>query len=158
MSPNLQAFLDTIAFSELGPELLAESDDGYNVIVGSRPGRAHLFTSYADHPRQHITLMIRGKVTESTAAGRYQILARYFDVYRVQLDLPDFGPDAQDSIAIQMIGECHAIDDIEAGNFTVAARKCASRWASLPGANYGQHENQIADLTAAYISAGGTLA
>jgi muramidase (phage lysozyme) len=158
MTPNLQAFLDTIAFSELGPELLAESDNGYDIVVGSRPGHAHLFDSYDDHPRLHIPLMIHGKAIESTAAGRYQILARYFDVYRMQLGLPDFGHDAQDSIAIQMIRECHAVQDIEAGNFTTAARKCASRWASLPGAGYGQSEHHMTDLIAAYIAAGGALA
>lgn len=163
MSPNLRAFLDMIAHSELGPELLAESDDGYDVLVGSTPGHVHLFDSYADHPRQLITIRIKARDgthvdVQSTAAGRYQILARYFDVYRVQLGLPDFDHDAQDLIALQMIRECRAVGDIDAGAFSLAVRKCASRWASLPGANYGQHENQIADLTAAFVAAGGTLA
>jgi hypothetical protein len=37
MSPNLKAFLDMIAWSEIGPALLAKSDNGYNVCVGSTP-------------------------------------------------------------------------------------------------------------------------
>jgi muramidase (phage lysozyme) len=31
-------------------------------------------------------------------------------------------------------------------------------WASLPSAGYGQHENSIDKLQAAYIGAGGALA
>jgi muramidase (phage lysozyme) len=158
MRPNLQAFLDTIAVSELGPDLLAESDNGYNVIVGSRPSRADLFDSYADHPRKLVRLIIRGKIIESTAAGRYQILERYYDHYRMSLGLPDFSPESQDAIAIQLIRECRAIGDIEAGNFDAAVTKCSSRWASLPMAGYGQHENDMGDLRAAFVAAGGTLA
>ena len=158
ITKNLKAFLDMIAFSELGPSILAQSDDGYDVLVGSVPGNVRRFKSYADHPRRLIVVMIKGRQVKSTAAGRYQILARYFDAYKQQLKLPDFGPDAQDRIAIQMIRECRALDDIEAGRFDVAARKCASRWASLPGAGYGQHENRLDDLRAVFVVAGGKLA
>lgn len=35
MKPQVKAFLDTIAFSELGHEIIEQSDDGYNVFVGS---------------------------------------------------------------------------------------------------------------------------
>jgi len=158
MSPNLRAFLDMVAYSELGPELLAESDNGYNVIVGSAPGRAVLFDDYSRHPNRLVSMKIKGRRVDSTAAGRYQILARYAEAYRMQLGLPDFGPDSQDRIAIQMIRECGALGDIEAGHFARALRRCASRWASLPGANYNQHENEPADLEAAYVRAGGALA
>ncbi len=157
MSPNLNAFLDMIAVSE-GTSSFPDSDDGYRVIVGSVPGRVDLFDDYSDHPHKLVVLTIHGKQVKSTAAGRYQILGRYFDVYKVQLNLPDFGPHSQDLIAVQMIRECHALDDIEAGNIAEAARKCASRWASLPGAGYDQHENAIDGLLSAYLDAGGTMA
>ena len=162
-SGNLCAFLDMIAYSELGPRVLAQSDDGYDVIVGSVPGHVQRFGDYRDHPRVLVRLTVRAKngkrmLVQSTAAGRYQILSRYFDAYKQQLGLPDFGPDSQDEIAIQLIRECHAVGDIEAGRFDVAARKCASRWASLPEAGYGQHENDLDDLRAAYVAAGGGLA
>lgn len=160
---NMSAFLDSIAYSELGPKLLAQSDDGYDVIVGSVPGRVRRFGDYRDHPRLPVRLTVRAKdgkrmLVQSTAAGRYQILARYFDAYKRQLGLPDFGPDSQDEIAIQMIRECRAIDDIEAGRFAAAVHKCRSRWASFPAAGYGQHENELADLQTAYVASGGTLA
>lgn len=154
MNPQDQAFLDTIAYSEIGPRLLAESENGYNVLVGSTPDAPNLFSSYADHPRQLITLP---NGLESTAAGRYQILARYFDVYKQQLGLPDFGPDSQDRIALQMIGECQALDLISNGNIEQALYACRSRWASLPSAGYGQHQNTVPELLAAYRAAGGIV-
>jgi muramidase (phage lysozyme) len=151
MTPNQKAFLDMIAVSEIGRELLAKSDNGYNVIVGGG-----LFQSYSDHPRKMIDLPRLG--IKSSAAGRYQLLARYFDVYKKLLRLTDFSPASQDAIALQQIKERGALADIEAGRFADAVNKCRNIWASLPGAGYGQHENKIADLEAAYIAAGGRLA
>jgi muramidase (phage lysozyme) len=152
MSPNLKAFLDMIAASEIGPALLARSDNGYNVCVGSTPSQPILFQSYVSHPRR------RCEAVNSDAAGRYQFMGRYWDHYRAQLALPDFGPASQDKWCIQLIRECHALDTIEAGHFDEAVQLCRSRWASLPGAGYGQHENRLADLREAYIAAGGKLA
>lgn len=150
-STNLQAFLDMLAYSEIGRKLLKHSDNGYNVLVGGT-----LFsTDYKDHPRKLVDLPKLG--IKSTAAGRYQILARYFDHYKKQLGLKDFSPAAQDAIAIQLIRECKALEDIEAGRISVAIHKCRSRWASLPGAGYGQHENKLHDLLAEYGEAGGAL-
>ena len=156
MNGNRQAFLDMIAWSEIGPELLAISDNGYNVIVGSTAERPNLFINYADHPRQPV--FIPSLNSTSTAAGRYQILARYFDAYKVQLDLTDFAHAAQDAIATQMIKECHALPLIDSGDIEHAIVACASRWASLPTAGYGQHQNRMKDLVAAFVAAGGTLA
>jgi len=158
MSANLRAFLYAIAFSELGPDLLAQSDNGYDVIVGSRPGKLDRFTTYRAHPHKLVKVMIKGREVASTAAGRYQILGRYADHYMRKLGLRDFGPHAQDQIAIQMIRECRALEDVEAGRFAEAIRKCRSRWASLPGAGYDQHENSLIALQNAFVLAGGTLA
>ena len=152
MNSNLKAFLDLIAYSEIGPELLALSDNGYNVLVGSTPKKPLLFTSYASHP------MIHNKAMNSDAAGRYQEMGRYWPAYKIQLALPDFGPDSQDRWAIQLIKECHALDDILTGHITRAVGKCASRWASFPGAGYGQRERPLTALEDAYERAGGTFA
>lgn len=149
MNANRKAFLSMIAWSEIGPNLLAKSDDGYNVLVGGG-----LFHSYADHP-QKVIEWSPGKF--STAAGRYQILARYYRAYKVILNLNDFSPAAQDAIALQMIRECKALNDIDAGRIETAIKKCAKRWASFPGAGYNQHENKMAKLLDAYINAGGTF-
>lgn len=155
-----QAFLDMIAHSEIGPALLAVSDDGYNVIVGSTAAKPILFDSYRDHPRRLVTLHDQrgNEVGRSTAAGRYQLLMRYFDAYKASLNLHDFAPEAQDAIALQQIRESKALLDIEAGRFAVAVAKCAHIWASLPGAGYAQHENKLADLQTAFLKSGGVLA
>jgi len=155
MTPNQKAFLDMIAHSEIGRGLLAKSDNGYNVLVGSTPEHPVLFDSYVDHPRQLVDL---GHGLHSTAAGRYQILARYYDFYKAQLELTDFSPASQDAIALEYAKERGALPDIAAGRFDTAVIKCARIWASFPGAGYGQHENSLNDLRAAYVAAGGTLA
>lgn len=156
MNDNLKAFLSMVAHSELGDRILDQSNDGYDVLVGSTPNHVVLFNSFADHPRKVVDL---GRGRFSSAAGRYQILKRYFDFYKSLLKLKDFSPASQDAIAVQMIKECKAISDVEAGNFDVAVDKCKSRWASLPGAGYeDQHMNDLADLRDAYVKAGGSLA
>lgn len=152
MTPNQQAFLDMIAHSEIGPALLAVSDNGYNVLVGSTPARPLLFDSYGKHPG------ILNKAMNSTAAGRYQLLYRYWLAYTKQLKLAGFGHEVQDVIALQQIKECRALAAIEAGNIELAIKRCAHIWASLPGAGYGQHENSMDVLVAAYLTAGGGIA
>ena len=154
---NLGAFLDMLGMSE-GTRTVHGSDDGYNVQVGG-----DLFKSYFDHPRTLVVLNKAG--LKSTAAGRYQLLAKYFDYYKSLLHLdvkeiyPDgaFSPKAQDMIAIQQIKECRAIDDIAAGRLQAAISKCDHIWASLPGAGYGQRENYLDDLKKWYVDAGGVL-
>ena len=151
MSPNLRAFLDMIAVSEIGKELLCLSDNGYNVLVGSTPKRPLLFDDFAKHPK------IRNVAMNSDAAGRYQFMGRYWEHYRDALKLPDFGPASQDKWAICLINECRAMPMIEAGAFDDAVHACRSRWASLPGAGYGQHENDLASLRDVYVKSGGVI-
>lgn len=127
-----------------------KGDDGYNVIVGGS-----LFESYDDHPRKLVWLR---PGLASTAAGRYQLLKRYYDAYKKQLNLPNFSPLSQDLIAIQQIRERGALQDIEMGYISVAIDKVKNIWASLPGAGYGQHENKLDKLITAYKDAGGTVA
>lgn len=122
---------------------------GYDVLVGGK-----LFTSYQDHPRILVKL---NPNLSSTAAGRYQILSRFFDPYKKLLRLPDFSPKSQDSIAVQMIRERKALADVEAGKLAQAIAKCNNIWASLPGAPYGQHTHSYAALEAVFVRKGGTL-
>jgi len=143
------AFLDMLAWSE-GTDKSGQptKNRGYDVIVGGS-----LFTSYADHPRQLIDLP-RLKI-KSTAAGRYQLLARYWDAYRKQLDLKDFSPASQDAVALQQIKERRALELIDSGNIRQAIDRCSNIWASLPGAGYGQYEHKIEDLLKKFREAGG---
>lgn len=146
--PNIAAFLDTIAFSE--GTLKYGHEDGYNVLVGGS-----LFTSYKTHPRKLVDLPKLG--IKSTAAGRYQIMARYFKPYADLLLLSDFSPESQDRIALQMIKEQGALKNVIDGDIESAIDKCANIWASFPGAGYGQHEHKIEILLAKFCEFGGKL-
>lgn len=148
---NRTAFLDTIAYSEGTDNGRQRTHDrGYDVLVGGG-----LFDDYTDHPRILVDLPKLG--IKSTAAGRYQILAKNYDFYKKQLGLHDFSPASQDAIAIQLIRESRALMDVDIGNFDIAIRKCNHIWASLPGAGYGQHENHMELLSEVYVKAGGKI-
>lgn len=149
---NVVAFLDMIAASEIGTPLLKASDDGYNVLVGATPANPLLFASYATHPN------ILNAALNSTAAGRYQLLHHWYVAYAQLLHLADFSPVSQDLIAIQQIRERKAIPLILAGQIGAAISACSNIWASLPGNDYGQHQNAVSMLTAAYQGAGGMVA
>jgi muramidase (phage lysozyme) len=149
---NVLAFLDMLAWSEGTDHPRQRTlDQGYDVIVGGA-----LFEGYADHPRKLVPLPRLG--IKSTAAGRYQLLSRYYDAYKQKLGLRDFSPLSQDLIALQQIRERRALPDIQAGRIPEAIEKCRNIWASLPGAGYGQHEHKLESLIAHYLAAGGVLA
>jgi len=148
---NVVALLDAIAVSELGPRIIAGSDDGYNVLVGSTPNHILTFQFYASHPN------ILNRAMNSTAAGRYQLLHRFYGSYAGLLHLTDFSPLAQDRIAIQQIKERGALDLIKQGKFVAALGRISNIWASLPGSQYGQHTNTVAYLADAYKKAGGQI-
>ena len=145
---NLRAFLDTISHAE-GTDRYGDQD-GYDVIVGGE-----LLSDFSDHPNKRVWLPAYG--IHSTAAGRYQILHRFWRHYQEQLGLPDFSPDSQDRYAIQQIRERRAYDDVLNGRIADAIRKCANIWASFPGAGYGQREVAVRDLLDFYQQRGGTL-
>lgn len=161
---NVRAFLDMIALSEGTSTNTATHCGGYDVIVTGMDGKPEVFDDFRTHPfaKRPSKVINRAGLT-SNAAGRYQCMARvngvnYWAHYRDALHLPDFGPDSQDKWAVALIRECHALELVEAGKIAEAVHACRSRWASLPGAGYGQHENDFATLARAYMAAGGTFA
>lgn len=143
---------------EIGAKMIAKSDRGYNVLVGSTPEKMSLFTSYKDHPRKLVMFEGEHGTIKSTAAGAYQILSRYYDAYKKTLKLQDFSPESQDRIALQMIREQKAYNDVLEGRFLVAVAKCRNIWASLPGAGYGQPEKSVTYVQNMYIKHGGIIA
>lgn len=150
---NVLRYLDLIAFSE-GTSTIKASDDGYNVLYGGG-----LFTGYLDHPRQKLAFPINGKSVTSTAAGRYQLLARYWDAYRVSLRLQGgFTAENQDRVALQQIKESRALDDIKAGRIQQAIAKCSNIWASFPGNTYAQNPHKLEKLLMQWQKLGGRLA
>lgn len=148
VSKNLIAFLDLIAWAE---GTAGKGDDGYNDIVDP----AGFFDDYSSHPHQLVQVNARIK---STAAGRYQLLSRYYEHYKKQLGLPDFSPLSQDKIAIQQIKEQRALDDILCGRIDQAIEKTCNIWASFPGAGYKQREHSLSAMREQFWKLGGTLA
>lgn len=146
---NVCALLDTIAFTE-GTDNNHQSTDegGYDVLVGGG-----LFTGYAQHPNRLIKI---NATLSSTAAGRYQILYRYWIIYQKQLGLPDFGPINQDLYAIHQFKERGALPLIQAGKFEDAILKINNIWASLPDSPYGQHTFSMDEAKAIYVMHDGT--
>lgn len=160
MTPQQQAFLDMLAVSEGTSTSPATRCDGYDVIVTGIDKKPEIFTDFSNHPfangRKSKTINKNGLT--SNASGRYQFMLRDWAHYRSLLGLQDFGPASQDKWALQLIKERRALEDIEAGRFADAVRKCKNIWASLPGAGYSQPEHPIAKLQLAFIKAGGRLA
>ena len=62
--------------------------------------------------------------TQSTGAGRYQLLSRWWDAYRKQLGLKDFSPKSQDAVVLQQIKERGACTAIDRGDI----RQATDRW------------------------------
>lgn len=161
---NVNAFLDTIAFSEIGSAMLTltDSDDGYRVIVGSTPARMILTYSYTQHPR----IVVTSPYGKTDAAGRYQVMAGIqgaiktdtWDWASKAAGAVDFSPESQDLVAVYLIDRRGGLDLIKAGQFADAIAKCAKEWASLPSSGYGQRENKLSVLQQYYVSVGGTLA
>lgn len=160
MTPNRRAFLDMLAVSEGTSTSPATLCNGYDVIVTGVDGEPEVFTDFADHPfnKGRASKVINRRGLTSNASGRYQFMLRDWHHYRDSLGLLDFGPDSQDIWALQLIRERGALPLIDAGNFAEAVARCSNLWASLPGAGYGQHENELAKLQDAYTEAGGVMA
>ena len=153
MTANRHAFLDMIAYSE-GTSKIGKND-GYDVLVGSKPNNMIRIDDLSRHPR--ITVQIRAGLW-SSAAGRYQFIWPTWSRLQAKLRLTDFGRDSQDRAALALIDECGALQMIDKGEIADAINACSPIWASLPGAGYGQHENDMAALIAIYQLKGGHLA
>lgn len=151
MDPKLKAFLDLIAWSEGTSTSTVTLNQGYDVLVTGIHGPG-AFTDYSDHPFAHGgSVQWHANPAEfSTAAGRYQILAHYFEVYKAQLGLPDFAPASQDAVAVQLMKERGALAMVMAGNIAGAIRACSSAWASFPGNDYAQGGHDMATLLEEY--------
>lgn len=140
-NPNVAAFLRVIRRGEgTGDEA------GYRRMFGGE-----MFTSYADHPRK---LIVKNGY-RSTAAGAYQFIKGTWDETRAIMGLKDFSPAAQDLAALGRIAARGALDDVIAGRFTAAIKKCAPEWASLPFSPYGQPTISMATASSVFAAAGG---
>ncbi len=138
---RVAAFLDLIARSEGTSTSPWTKNDGFDVIVEGI-NSPHIFTDYSRHPGILVTVR-ENPLLKSTAAGRYQLLFRYWKDYCKILGLSDFEPLSQNLIAMRQISERGAVDLIESGEIESAVQRCSNIWASFPGNNYGQNPHQM---------------
>lgn len=147
---NVSAFLRVIREGES-----SQSNDAYRMLFGGK-----LFDSFEDHPRvrtyeKNDEFIRNGKKDFTTAAGAYQFTASTWDPIAKRFGLKDFGPINQDCAAVALIAEVRALDLVKEGRIREAIARCSSRWASLPGANTPQPQQQLAHALAVYKAHGG---
>ena len=136
---RVKAFLDTIAAAEG-----TASADGYRTqYTGTK------FVSFQDHPREMRCGRRYGKKLCSDAAGRYQFLSTTWDRFAKKFGVRDFSPENQDLMAIELIREKGALEDIEAGRLEPAVRKLAYIWPSFRRYG-GSVESSMPTLEAMY--------
>ena len=145
--PNIAAFLRVIRAGES-----SQDDSAYTVMYGGDH-----FDPVATK-WQHPNKLNTARGLKSTAAGAYQFLFRFWTPIAKQYGLEDFSPPNQDIAALALIRECKAIDVIKEGLLHEAIRRTRSRWASLPGAGYGQPEKSLAHAQAVFERYGGVVA
>lgn len=149
---RLKAFLDLIAWSEGTSTSPITQDDGYDVIVTGVDG-PHRMVDYDDHPFAsglRSPVLVRKPGLYSTAAGRYQLLVRYWRSYKEKLKLDDFSPGSQDLVALQQMREERAYSDPQPLDPQAAIEACKNIWASFPGNSYGQGGRTMEELLAKY--------
>ena len=136
---RVKAFLDTIAAAEG-----TASPDGYRTqYTGTK------FVSFQDHPREMRCGRRYRKKLCSDAAGRYQFLSTTWDRFAKKFGVRDFSPENQDLMAIELIREKGALEDIEAGRLESAVRKLAYIWPSFRRYG-GSVESSMPTLEAMY--------
>lgn len=138
---NVKAFLRVIRSGEGTAD-----EGGYKRLFGGGT-----FASYAEHP--DITVK-KGRYT-STAAGAYQFLTSTWKETASIMGIRDFSPASQDMAAVGRIAARGALDDVKAGRFERAIKKCAYEWASLPTSPYGQPTITMASALVTFSANGG---
>lgn len=151
---NVAAFLWMLRVSEG-----TSADDGYRALFGYTPSNGKTFSSFADHPKIFYNYTNQAGVTlRTSAAGAYQITATTHGALCRKYGFAAFTPEVQDAMAVQLIKEKGALDDVKAGRFDMAIHKCRKVWASLPASNVNQPTRSRDYLAAAYQQAGGLFA
>lgn len=141
LNKNLEAFLMLITKTE-GTD---RQGTPYNELFGFDN-----FSDYSKHP--NIKRKFYNPKTKkwdfSTAAGRYQINKPTYDRLSRLTGKKDFSPATQDFLAIYLIREAGAYNDILNGRFQAAIQKTNGIWASLPGSPHEQPTAKLSDALA----------
>jgi muramidase (phage lysozyme) len=107
----------------------AEGAD-YDTIVGG--GK---FKDFSKHPGVVGTTTREGP---STAAGKFQITKTTYDDIAPKIGVTDFSPESQKKIALKLIEDKGALEDVQKGDYEAANAKLGKVWASLPSSPYKQ--------------------
>ncbi|MDJ0556723.1 MAG: glycoside hydrolase family 104 protein [Microcoleaceae cyanobacterium MO_207.B10] len=138
--PRIRAFLDTISVTEgtAGPQ------GYYRQYTGSH------FSSFEDHPREmKCGINIKNEQLCSDAAGRYQFLSTSWDLFASQVKAKNFGPTYQDRVAVELIRDKGALEDIEEGRIEEAFKKLYMVWPSF-GETATDVERKMPELVGIY--------
>lgn len=117
--PRIQAFLDMISWAE-GTSGIGNLQ-GYNVLFGGGTT-----SDLSGHPK--VTQGFYDKTHNSTASGRYQITNPTYQEFAKKLGITDFSPRSQDEVAVGIIIDSGAVNDILSGNLGNATTRLTSRW------------------------------
>ena len=135
-NPYVRATLDMIAEAEVGRDATRTSDQGYFATFSGKRYNGDLST----HPNVYGSFIGRdGKRHSSNAAGRYQFLKSTYDDLSRRYGFKDFTPRTQDMMAIALMMDVGALDDIMAGQIERALPKLGKRWAALPQSRLGRN-------------------
>ena len=123
---NVRTFLNFLSKAE---------GASYNTIVGGGS-----FSDFSKHPN---VVGLRTADGPSTAAGAYQITGTTYRGVAGKLGIKDFSETSQDQIAIELIRQKGALQDVANGNWEAAINKLGGVWASLPSSQYGQAKRSM---------------
>ena len=119
---NIDFFLEMLNKAEGSPD--------YNTIVGGKK-----FNDLSKHPG---IVGVTTKEGPSTAAGKWQITKTTYDDIAPKIGVTDFSEDSQKAIAVKLIENNNALDDVKKGDWNTATAKLGKVWASLPSSPYSQ--------------------
>lgn len=145
-NPYIAAALDMIAASEIG-SAANEAGGGYDVMFGF--DRA---SDLSQHPGKKTTYTdpSTGKQVTTSAAGRFQIIGPTAKSISQRLGLKDFSPESQELMALYLIVETGAADDLMRGDLQSAMGKLGTKWAALPGSSIAHSPDQTRSWEFAY--------
>lgn len=141
---NVRAFLRVIRQRES-----SQDDSAYTVINGGQ----HFEAPPWRHPWHGIPT-----TQGARASGAYQFLGTTWSEVYERYGLTDFSPLSQDLGAVGLLVRRGALEDVVAGRFADAVRKCRLEWTSLPGASESSAGWTMDKALAVYTEYGGTLA
>lgn len=146
--PNVQAFARTVRAGES-----RQDDRAYFMRYGGAGQAPKYFEDLSAHP--HIFERTPGGQV-SSASGAFQATFTTWEEERLRWGFPDFSPASQDEFFVSRLIYRQALEDVKAGRFWEACRKCSTEWTSLPG---GKEENAATRRALeTYLEWGGKLA